>query len=88
MPLDRARDIHHYLLISFHLEYGPMLRNGGMNCFLDSNPSFEKARKAHYYQTLTRLQKRHAKLIIFKLQPFIRKGTQSSFDVDTYPNYQ
>ncbi|KAA6377569.1 MAG: hypothetical protein EZS28_026905 [Streblomastix strix] len=56
--------------------------------FLDSNPLFEQARKAHYYQTLTRLQKRHAKLIIFRPQPIIRKGTQSSFDVDTNPNYQ
>ncbi|KAA6366178.1 MAG: hypothetical protein EZS28_038296 [Streblomastix strix] len=88
MPLDRTRDMHHCLLISFHLEYRPMLRNGRMNCFLDPNPPLEQARKAHYYLTLTRIQISHTKLIIFKPQPVIRKGTQSSFDVDTYPNYQ
>ncbi|KAA6312297.1 MAG: hypothetical protein EZS28_055950 [Streblomastix strix] len=56
---------------------GWLLRNGGM-----------KFEILVISQTLTRYQNRHAKLIIFKPQPIIRKGTQSSFDVHTNPNYQ
>ncbi|KAA6402444.1 MAG: hypothetical protein EZS28_002027 [Streblomastix strix] len=50
--------------IQLFLRLQPVIRIGTQSSlFFDPNWPLEKGRKAHYFQTLTRHSKRHAKLI-------------------------